>query len=237
MEDYLGELDFSQNQPIRIEKFLALRGDEEVHTEFVQRFVKLIVGVSIFHNRIKDSRRSPDHLYTVTDEAFALLLLENSYDCWLDLFRKSGNRKPPTKRKRDSNDAAITISDVRPKYTEGGISYSYDTDSTSNRGRGWSEAGRICFNALVDLVIKSRSDHPNFLKNFVEKERQKMQDRKQRKQRHNRLENVVLPKHDKFCDEEVHTPHFNDSGSESESDDDDEASDNAASDDDDDDDA
>ena len=131
-------------------------------------------------------------------------------------FQKSGNRKPPAKRKRDRHEAVVSISDVRPKYTEGGISFTQDADSRSTKGRGWSEAGRVRFNELVDLVTKSREDHPNFLKNFVEKEQEKLVQKKSFKSCSNKLANIVLPKNDQFCDDEIENNLLD--GSESDSD-------------------
>jgi hypothetical protein len=62
-------------------------------------------------------------MYTVSDEAFTLLLLENNYDRWTDIYK---NRlEEPTVVETDDNAATMETrnrkweSDVSPKYTDG----------------------------------------------------------------------------------------------------------------------
>ena len=168
---------------------------------FIKRFVKPVVGVATFNNRIKVTRRPANTLFTKTDEAFALLMLENNWDRWIDIFKLSDNRIPSVKRHRDGEEK-VSISHIRPKYTDGGISYSDESASSSTKGRGWSEEGRAQFNVIVDMVNKSRRDHPNFPNDFVKKEREKINNDNQQKKKHLALiKNVVVPAHDKFCDD------------------------------------
>ena len=188
--------------PKELSKFQALRQDKETHIVFIKHFVKPVVGVVEFNNWIKDMKRPPDALFTRTDEAFALLMLENNWERWIDIFKLSDNRIPPVKRHRDGGEK-VSISQVKPLYTEGGISYSDNSSSSSNtKGRGWSEKGRIRFNQIMEMVDKSRKDHPNFLKDFVIGERERIKtNSNQNKKQIEVVKNHVLPKHDKFCDE------------------------------------
>ena len=168
---------------------------------FILNFVKPVVGVVLFNNRIKDKNRSADSLFTKTDEAFALLMLENNWDRWIDIFKLNNNRIPPIKRKRDGEEK-VSISNIRPKYTDGGISYSDESSASQTKGRGWSEKGIRRFNEIIDMVKKSRKDHPNFLKDFVTKERQKLnQNKYQNKKGIEHRKHVVIPAHDKFCED------------------------------------
>ena len=81
-----------------------------------------MVGPDLFRDRLraKDEVVSPEAICMISDEAFALLLIENSYDRWTDIFEETGGipRQQRGVRKR-----AYTF-DVPPKYTQGGIKYS-----------------------------------------------------------------------------------------------------------------
>jgi hypothetical protein len=91
-------------------------------------------------------------IYIVSDEAFTLLLLENQYDKWLDIYiaRKNGPQDLPSineKRKRKWE------SDVSPRYTNGGILYK---DNCKMASRGWTETGIQHFNDLCHMVSADR---------------------------------------------------------------------------------
>ena len=105
-------------------------------------------------------------LCSVSDEAFALLLLENSFDRWFDLHvKRSGNaRKDRGSKERDFQ------SDVAPLYTTGGIKY--DKTDVSKSVKGWSNDGRERFNALFDQVKQDRKDYPLFDTNWLRLRRQ-----------------------------------------------------------------
>ena len=100
-------------------------------------------------------------LCSVSDEAFALLLLENSFDRWLDLHLK---RKGAANQRRGGKERGYQ-SEVRPLYTRGGIKYEHGEGETSVKG--WSDQGRKRFNALFDLVKKDRLDNPSFEMNWL----------------------------------------------------------------------
>jgi hypothetical protein len=89
-----------------------------------------------------------ESLCTISDEAFALLLLENSYNRWLDLFL---NNKGPVMQRR----GVRFQSDVPILYTRGGIKY--DKMDMTKSVKGWSEEGIARFNALFDQVIADRA--------------------------------------------------------------------------------
>ena len=75
---------------------------------------------------------------TVSDEAIALLILENNYETWMDM-ALTGNTK---------------TSKVLQKETNGGKSQG--KVATSQHNRGWSDEGLCQFNELFDLVQKNR---------------------------------------------------------------------------------
>jgi hypothetical protein len=90
---------------------------------------------------------SPERLVcSVSDEAFALLLLENSFERWFDLF---SNHKGPIMQQRGVRQREFQ-SNVPTMYTRRGIKYENTKQNQSEKG--WS-ANRIeRFNALFDQV-------------------------------------------------------------------------------------
>jgi hypothetical protein len=75
---------------------------------------------------------------TISDEAFAILLFENSVDRWTDMAK--------SKVSRDSK--------IKPKYTNGGKSK--NKIGSSRKYEGWSVEGYERFNELYVLVQENR---------------------------------------------------------------------------------
>ena len=101
---------------------------------------------------------------TVSDEAFALLLLENSKDRWMDIY-KSENGKVHTKRNQKKQQWEL---DVPTAFTDGGIKYNEAQKKKKKKGfKGWNEAGILRFNVLFDAVKTDRRKHPNFIHTYL----------------------------------------------------------------------
>ena len=92
-------------------------------------------------------------LCTPSDEALTLLLLENSYDRWIDIYKKAEGKVS----KRRLNKNRQWHSDVRTRYTDGGIMYqsNHDTNKRSN-SKGWTDDGIDRFNELCSKVSCGR---------------------------------------------------------------------------------
>ena len=103
--------------------------------DFINYFVLAVVGKTKY--RCDSCTRLLSNFATVSEEAFALLSLENNYDTWMDM-GLTGNTK---------------ISNVPRKYTNGGKSQG--KIATSQHNRGWSDEGLRRFNELFDLVEKN----------------------------------------------------------------------------------
>ena len=78
------------------------RKNEAAYTAFFDHFVPCATKNILWDRRIAKavtnfSSKKNQSLCTISDEAFALLLLENSYDQWLDLFL---NNKGPVMQRR-----------------------------------------------------------------------------------------------------------------------------------------
>jgi hypothetical protein len=84
-------------------------------------------------------------LCTESDEAMGLLMLENSWDKWMEDFEKemNGEITPGDKRKQKG------IERHRTKYTIQG-------KMKGSKGSGWSEEGKVRFNQFFDKVEMDR---------------------------------------------------------------------------------
>ena len=128
------------------------RINEEQHKQVYLRFIPCITGKSAFSNRLLTATKESD-LCTRSDEALTLLLLENSYDRWIDIYKKAEGQVS----KRRLNKNRQWHSDVRTKYTDGGIMYrsNHDTNKRSN-SKGWTDDGIDRFNELCSKVSCDR---------------------------------------------------------------------------------
>ena len=89
-------------------------------------------------------------ILTVSDEAFVLLILENNWNRWMDLNKKSDNKYVPTKRGCETP----IVTDVKPMYTN--INRIAGNDEIN---RGWSEEGIQRFNTLCGMVKEDREEN------------------------------------------------------------------------------
>src|SRR5687768_6509232 len=105
-----------------------------IYFDFINHFVSAVVGKTKY---INDScTRLLSKFATVSDEAFALLSLENNYDTWMEM-GVTGDTK---------------TSRVQCKYTNGGKSQGKIAPSQHNRG--WSNEGLCRFDELFYMVEK-----------------------------------------------------------------------------------
>ena len=94
--------------PHTLELFQELREEKDAFFVFVQRFVRPAFS-SVWKKRQHEAT-GISSIVTVTDEAFALLVLENNWERWLDINNKSKNKYVPSKRGRGDRAA----SDILP---------------------------------------------------------------------------------------------------------------------------
>jgi hypothetical protein len=143
------------------------RKNEEAYSAFFEHFLPCATKNTLWDRCIAKTvsnliSKKDERLCTISDEAFALLLLENSYNRWLDLFL---NNKGPVMQRHGVKQQGFQ-SNVPTLYTRGGIKY-YKTDMTQSV-KGWSEEGIARFNALFDQVIADRARNPNFERKRLE---------------------------------------------------------------------
>ena len=126
-----------------MEEFLQGRKNEEAYTVFFERFVPCATMKTSWDRRIAmaaSNCNGKQSLCTIRDKAFALLLLENSYDRWLNIF---STNKGAVMQRRGVKQRAFQ-SDTPTLYTRGGIKYD-KTDMTQSI-KGWSDEGIARFN-------------------------------------------------------------------------------------------
>jgi hypothetical protein len=129
---------------------------------FFDNFLPCVIKKSAFDHQVSVATNGRT-LCTVSDEAFALLLLENSFDRWQDIFRlRKGEVTPKRGQKRREFE-----SDVPTRYTKGGIVY--DKTVKKNNPKGWSAEGIKRYNKLYATVKEDRKTNKTFTMNWLEK--------------------------------------------------------------------
>lgn len=133
-----------------------------------------MTGFRAFDDRFKNPLWDPNKIFTVSDEAFALVTLENHFDHWLALLKHHSYNIPPARsmsgtKKRKQEEISET-----PRYTSGGITYGNmaEADLSKSKSKGWSTEGINRFNELYELVIADRENFPNFNVNFCARARE-----------------------------------------------------------------
>ena len=121
----------------------------------------MAVGKLIFRRRATYLKESKQQICTVSDEAVALLILENNYNKWIDVHN---NTKDQTVDKNNRKGEAWN-SKVPTLYTQQG--QSYDQKNFRAGDRGWSVTGIERFNVLFDLVLADRKTNKKFLKTWL----------------------------------------------------------------------
>ena len=160
--DYLQSCKQKKESPYVMNDFL--KGREETSFEiFFKNFVPAIVAKQKFKCRLFSTEKQSIQMCTISDEAFTLLLLENNYDRWIDVYKNKYNNHPSLPNAEVAEDETRKRkweSDVSPKYTEGGIVY---TDARKMTHRGWNDEGIRRFNALSIIVKQDRIANPKVL--------------------------------------------------------------------------
>ena len=128
-------------------EFLEGRENKEAHAVLVEKFCRVVVTERQWKRKLRTAATFGE-VCTVSNEAFALVTLENMYDRWVDLNNQMGNHfkqakqgtKPPT-------------SEVDPRYTEVCIK------GELKHRKGWKKEGIERFNALYDKVETDRREY------------------------------------------------------------------------------
>jgi len=151
-----------------LQDFLQLRKHPQAYLVFFKHFIKCITRKSVFESNIRKAR-TYDDICSISDEAFALILLENSWHRWMDIHTKDSSALLP---RRGLRTQGKVTSMIPTKYTKGGYKYDplspFETAPTSySKRKGWSAEGIQRYNELFDQVEADRQAHPEFLNSLL----------------------------------------------------------------------
>ena len=105
-------------------------------------------------------------LVSISSEAFGLLVLENHFDRWLDIYKQCGGGIGV----RGSKIPKDIISTIQPRYTRGGLKNGKCRQI--GIGKGWSMEGIFRFNKLVQFVRQDHFKNPDFVTNWLKSRKQ-----------------------------------------------------------------
>jgi len=184
--DLMGYYNAKKSAIFLLNDFLEMRSNFDAYCVFMRFFIKCITKKVKYAANL-ESARTDDDLCTVSDEAFALLLLENSWGKWTDQYRHDPSSLLPRRGGRQKEKQQGTP--VPTKYTKGGHNFGstknsaspHPTSTTSSSNKGWSDEGIQRYNELFDLVQADRRNHPEFFDAFLnEVKQQEHKDKKQK---------------------------------------------------------
>ena len=146
------------------------RANDEVYSTFMKRFVQHSVGKRAWKAWLQEGSKGCP--VTPTDEAFVLVVLENAWDVWINLFEQFGGvfrrqkrALSPEKRIRSNKKFKYTSVIMSDQESEEGE----DPTSTSRYSRNmWTDQGLARFNKVYQEVKQDREDHKDWDKEWYE---------------------------------------------------------------------
>ena len=144
-----------------LKDFLEMRKNPQCYFVFYTHFIKCITKKTRFEERVKALNAGQQELCTVSDEAFALLLLENSWDRWCDMYGKDPTLLLPRRGGKNQDKSVVSL--VTTMYTTGGYRYAVHAANMVKAKKGWSQDGIRRYNQLFDMVESDRAAHPEFV--------------------------------------------------------------------------
>jgi len=120
-----------------------MRKDEASYTKFCKIVLSSVVGKSGW--KLNCGNKKLSEFVTISDEAFGLLLMHNSWEVWTNMGRNAREGKPIGKAKREGNKGGMQ--GLMTRYTSNG--------AYVKKNQGWSDDGLDCF---LDLVEKVKTD-------------------------------------------------------------------------------
>jgi hypothetical protein len=134
-----------------------MRRNFGAYADFYTYMVKAIVGKRTFKNRL-ESMAEGTEIVTVSDEALALIGVENGRRVWDDKLDRSDGKIRQIRK--DEIYPLEWETDILPQFTRASKDDPSVERNTENEC--WNEAGIIRFNELRQLVQKDRTDNPDF---------------------------------------------------------------------------
>ena len=160
-DDYLGGV-----SKFKLSQFLQGRKCPKVFRMVLERFVPGVIGRRLYKKRLKSCPKKDGALFTASDEAFMLLLLENSWNRWMDIYlsdpEKASAPRPLCLEPRKWR----FLSDEPTLYTAGGIRYRKGKEGRSTNG--WTPEGIQRYNELFHMVKRDRAERPGVFRKWIE---------------------------------------------------------------------
>jgi hypothetical protein len=134
-----------------LESILELSRSGEPYQWFCKQLLPCVVGAKLWHK--KHNKELISTIATCSDEAFALLTLENNYERWMAVARWN------------VDNADLALEDKAPKhypgslYTNSGMS---KKNGRSRRLQGWAREGYLRFNVFYNQVSRDRRHRVHF---------------------------------------------------------------------------
>jgi hypothetical protein len=140
-----------------LENWLELRRNFAACCDFHTYLVRCIVGKRNFGKRLLSMAEGTE-IASVSDEALALIGIENCSEVWDDVFEKSEGGIRPIRK--DQAFPEHWKADVLPKHTR--ASKDDPTVERNTEDKRWNDAGTVRFNELRQLVMIDRAAYPDF---------------------------------------------------------------------------
>jgi hypothetical protein len=143
-----------------------MRRNYAAYSVFYSTFLPVVVGRSLLKKLVAD-KDTIEQVATISDEAMALLGLENGVERWDDIFTRCEGDVRPYAKGQEIPEAHKST--VPTKYT---VSSNPDAN-TEKEGTNklWSKDGIIRFNLLRQGIIADRAAHPEFVLTWLAQER------------------------------------------------------------------
>ena len=143
IQDYIGQEKYKlgRRKPYAVSTWTTeMHKNKNAYRSFLSHFIGPAMGKQEYNARMKDETWPADKLFTVSDEAFALLYVENCWERWNDIFEKNEKSQPaPTRRDKNGEFHKACESEVETKYTHGGYNFgNKNPEEEDGRMKGWS---------------------------------------------------------------------------------------------------
>jgi hypothetical protein len=137
--------------------WLELRRNYVAYYDFYTILLPSTVGKRNLKKRL-NTMAEGEEIATVSDEALALLGIENAHKLWDDVWAKSEGKVRVIRRDEPYPDE--WISTVSPWYTQ--TSKADRTQDNQTEDKRWTQAGIFRFNALRQAIIADCQAYPGF---------------------------------------------------------------------------
>jgi hypothetical protein len=120
-----------------------------MYVDFVEYYVSAVIGLRHFEKN-KCTKNYREYV-TISDEAFAILTIENNWDRWIDMAKAKFWKTSPVPTKW-----TVTRDKTATAKRKGKADKENDAQPQARRYRGWSAQGILRYNQLFDEITAIR---------------------------------------------------------------------------------